>query len=329
MRWIAVTAILLVLVWQLADVLLIIFAALLIAIGLRGASEWVSRRTGLSFNWAMTLVALGAVAVPAAVLWWGGSSLADEAGQLGTQLQQQLAALSREVQATAWGKQLLHGFSGEKTRTGLDALAGKFAGAALGTFGVLGSILIVTVTAIYFAAQPDLYHRGFLRLVPIPYRERAEEVLAEIDETLRSWLVGRAIDMGVVIVLTFAGLAALGMPLTLVLALVAGLLNFVPYIGAFAGAVPAILVAFGQGPLQALWVGLLFFAIQMIEGYLLAPFIQQRTARLPPAITILSQTVFGTLFGLLGLLFAPALAAVILVAVRSLYVEDVLGDRAP
>jgi predicted PurR-regulated permease PerM len=120
----------------------------------------------------------------------------------------------------------------------------------------------------------------------------------------------------------------LGVPLALMLALVAGLLNFVPYIGAILGAVPALMVAFGQSPMQVVWVALLFAAIQSVEGYLLVPYIQQRTVRLPPALTIFSQTVFGTLFGLLGLLLAPALAAAVLVAVRSLYIHDVLEDRS-
>ena len=87
------------------------------------------------------------------------------------------------------------------------------------------------------------------------------------------------------------------MPLTFLLALIAGLLNFIPYIGAVLGAVPAVIVAFGQGPMQALWVVLLFLVIQTVEGYLLVPFIQQRTVQLPPALLIFSQTVFGTLFG--------------------------------
>lgn len=134
--------------------------------------------------------------------------------------------------------------------------------------------------------------------------------------------------MLVVTALTFIGLMLLNLPLALVLAIIAGVLNFVPYIGAFAGAVPAVAVALGESPTLALWVALLLFAIQMVEGYILAPFIQRRTARLPPVITIMSQALFGALFGVLGFLLAPALAATILVAVRSLYVEDVLQDRA-
>ena len=152
-------------------------------------------------------------------------------------------------------------------------------------------------------------------------------MLGEIGKALRRWLLGRAIDMVAVIILTFAGLLLLDVPLAFLLALIAGLLNFIPYIGAVVGAVPAVIVAFGQGPMQALWVVLLFLAIQTVEGYLLVPFIQQRTVQLPPALLIFSQTVFGTLFGILGLLLAPALMVVILIVVQAVYLHDVLGDR--
>jgi predicted PurR-regulated permease PerM len=278
---------------------------------------------------ALALVAAAVVGLVAAGAWWGGSAVAEQVDELWTQLQYAWGSVQAHLHGSAWGRRILEDLSNERIAGRIDSLVGQFAGAALTTFGAIGSMLIVVVTAIYLAAQPELYRRGFLALLPTGCRPRGAEVLAEIGETLRWWLLGRAIDMSVVMAVTFAGLMLLGIPLALVLAIIAGLLNFIPYIGAFAGAVPALLVAFGQGPTQALWVALLFLGIQMIEGYLLAPQIQQRTASLPPALTILSQTMFGTLFGLLGLLLAPALAVTALVAVRALYVRDVLGEADP
>lgn len=313
-------------IWLLPDVLLMIFAAVLIAIALHGSGAWVGSKTGLPIHWAMTLIVIGVLGLMAAVVWWGGTTLAEQIGQMGRQLEQDIGTLRAALSKTDWGRYLVEHVDWQDV-PGTKGLAGTFAGAALGTFGVLGSVLLVTVAAVYLAAEPDLYRRGFLRLLPPRSRDRGAEVLREIGNTLTDWLIGRAIDMAVVVGLTFAGLMLLDMPLALMLAIVAGLLNFVPYIGAIAGAVPAVLVAFGQSPVQALWVGLLFLAIQMVEGYLLAPYIQQRTTRLPPVVTLLSQTAFGSLFGTLGLLLAPALATVILVAIRMLYVEDVLGDR--
>ena len=101
-----------------------------------------------------------------------------------------------------------------------------------------------------------------------------------------------------------------------------------PYIGAIAGAVPALLIAFGQSPIDALWVALLYMAVQTAEGYFIMPQIQKRTAHLPPALAILSQTVLGSLFGVFGLILATPAAVAAIVAVRMIYVEDILGDRA-
>jgi predicted PurR-regulated permease PerM len=326
LSWALVAGLCLIALWLLADVMLMIFAAALLAVGYRSSAAWLARTAHLPIGASLTLVGVGAAAILAATLWWGGTGLADQAGELWTQLQDEGTAIRGHLQGTAWGRHILHDLGTERGFGRIDSLAGQFAGAALTTFGVIGSVLIVSITAVYLAVSPELYRDGALKLLPAHYRRRGAEVLDEVGETLKSWLIGRAIDMAVVVSVTFVGLLLLGVPLALVLAIIAGTLNFVPYIGAFAGAVPAVLVAFGQGPTQALWVGLLFLAIQMFEGYLLAPQIQERTVRLPPALTIFSQTVFGTLFGLLGLLLAPALAAALLVVVRMVYVGDVLGD---
>ena len=179
-------------------------------------------------------------------------------------------------------------------------------------------------TAIFLAASPQLYLEGALRLLPVAWRPHGREVARELGSTLRLWFLGQFIDMVIVGLLLGLGLFLIGSPLALSLALLAGLLNFVPYIGALAGAVPAILVALAQSPTLAAWVALLFLSIQLIEGNVISPWIQKRTISLPPALTILSQTVLGTLFGLIGLIVATPLMAILLVAVRIIYVEAFL-----
>ena len=206
-------------------------------------------------------------------------------------------------------------------------MAGMISGVATGTLGALGSLVVLAAAALYFAVSPDLYVNGTLRLIPPRHRERGHEIMHAVGTTLRWWFLGQAVDMLVVGVLTGAGLLALGIPLWGTLAVIAALCNFVPYIGALAGAVPAILVALGHGPQSALWVAALFVCVQSLEGYLVAPLIQKRTVELPPVLTIMSQTVLGTLFGPLGLILATPLTAASMVLVRKLYVEDVLGDE--
>ena len=279
-RWMGL-ALLLVVLWLLSDVVLLVLAAILVAVALRGAADWLSGASGLSPQSSLAIVTLAILGGFAAVGWWSGPALLDQAGQLWEQI---LAASGRVrdlLQQTNWGRTMLRVMSPEKLVSGAGAIAGTIPALVSSTIGVFGSLLIILVTAIYLAAAPRTYTHGVVTLVPIRYRSRAREILAELGETLRGWLFGQMIDMAIVAALTAAGLLMLGIPLALPLAIVAGLFNFVPYIGAIAGAVPAILIAFGQSPIDALWVALLFIVIQTAEGYFIMPQIQKRTIDLP------------------------------------------------
>ena len=124
------------------------------------------------------------------------------------------------------------------------------------------------------------------------------------------------------------GLLLLGAPFAVALALLAGLMEFIPYIGPFVAAVPAILVGFAESPQLALWIALLFLAVQSIESYVLAPLVQHRAVYLPPAVILFAQVLMGVIVGGLGVAVATPLAAAAMVAISMLYVEDVLGERS-
>ena len=133
--------------------------------------------------------------------------------------------------------------------------------------------------------------------------------------------------MAVVGLITTIGLWLLGIPLASTLGLITGLFEFAPFIGPILAAVPAVLIAFTQSPMDALYVIILYIAIQQIEGYLITPYVQKRAVDLPPALTIFAQLLMGVLFGLFGLLLATPLVAASMVIVRMAYIEDVLGDH--
>jgi len=141
------------------------------------------------------------------------------------------------------------------------------------------------------------------------------------------WLGGR---FGLMLAnggLTALGLWLLGMPLALSLGLLAGLLNFVPNFGPWIAAIPAVLVAFLQSPQQALYVALLYLALQSVDAYLLTPLVDRRSVELPPVLTITAQVLLGLVFGFIGILLASPLTAAAMILVKMLYVEDVLGDH--
>jgi predicted PurR-regulated permease PerM len=187
----------------------------------------------------------------------------------------------------------------------------------------------VFFVGIFLAADPGTYRRGALLLVPPARRPRVDEVLGEIGETLLRWLSGRLLLMAAIGVLSWVGLLLLGVPLALALALIAGLLSFIPNIGPVVSAVPAMLIAASVTPMLAVWVAVLYLAIQTAETYLLEPFVVRKTVDLPAATNIGFQLLMGTWLGVPGLTVATPLLAALTVAITRFYVEDALGDPQP
>jgi len=186
------------------------------------------------------------------------------------------------------------------------------------TVGAFGSVALIIFVGIYFAMDPQLYRRGLIRMVPQHYRAPVDDALGASGHALSRWLLGQAISMVFVGVATAIGLAALGIPLAMSLGVIAGMLTFIPFFGALAAGVLAIVFAFTQGPQQALYVAILAIAIQQIEGHVLTPLVQRWAAQLPPVLSIMSSVVFGLLFGLVGVLFAAPLMVVLMTLVEKL-----------
>lgn len=192
-----------------------------------------------------------------------------QADEISQQLRTQLESIWGELENSPWGSVLAQQLqiAGKSLRAGLTGYVPGVIGSVLG----LGGTFIVTgATAIFLAASPELHLDGALRLLPMTWRPRGRNAAGELAATLRLWFFGQFIDMMIVGLLLGLDLLLVGSPLALSLALLAGLLNFVPYIGALAGAVPAILVALAQSPSLAAWVVLLFLAIQLLEGNVIA-----------------------------------------------------------
>ncbi len=324
LRIIAIVCAAALLVWALADVVLLVFMAALLAIILRGISGWLAELTGAPLKLMLAVVSLGILAFLLALVYFIGPQLVTQTQALFTQLNQTIDHLRQAYGNTGWGHLLFQHLSpGELLNSSVFGSAGALASSTLGS---VISAFVLVVTAMYFAVDPDLYVDGIVRLFAIPYRPRARTALEHVGRTLKLWSLGQLIDMTAVGVLTGIGLTLLGLPLALALAMLAGLLTFIPYFGAIAAAVPAVLIAFAADWRKAIWVAVIFTIAHVVEGYIIAPLVQRNTADLPPAVTILSMTILGTLFGTLGVILGAPVAAAILVLVREVYVGGVLGD---
>ena len=194
------------------------------------------------------------------------------------------------------------------------------------TFEAIAGVLIIIFIAIYIAVSPDTYEKGILHLVPHSKRGRARELLADVGETLRGWLVARLLAMVIIAVITGVGLALLGIKAAIALAFIAGLLELIPFYGPLVAAVPAIGVALVESPQKAVSVAILYLIIQQLEGNVLTPLLLKKRLEVPPVLTIVAVSALGIVFGVVGMLAAEPLVAAALVITRQLYVRDVIGD---
>ncbi|SNB46897.1 AI-2E family transporter [Geobacter sp. DSM 9736] len=318
--------VLLAFLWYTIDMLLLVFAGILVAVLLRAPASWVAARSPLSGGWSVALFIL----FLALVLWGGGKLVAApviaQLTELSVALPEKAAQVKQHLLIQPWGEKVVDQVESINWTSRRINVLGRMTGALSTAFGWVANLVIICFLGLYLAFQPDPYVNGLVRLFPVPRRHRVRQVLERISHTLRWWLVGTFLSMTMVGVLTWLGLWLLGMPLALALALLAAVFAFVPYLGPILSAVPAVLLAFTQSPQQALYVVLLYLAVQAVESNLLTPLVQQQAVEMPAAMMLFAQITLGVLVGGIGVVLATPLAAAAMVAVRMLYVEDVLGD---
>ncbi|WP_292931836.1 AI-2E family transporter [Noviherbaspirillum sp.] len=323
------TGLVLALIWFASDVFLVLFAGILTAVLLRAPTNWLTQHTPISERLALSLsiAALACVIVLLGYLF--AVPIAEQIGQLVETLPRALVRMRQWVRHYDWAKPL-QPLVTELAHTKLDVqLLGRASGLISSTVSAIVGGVVALFIGIYMAAQPRLYQRGFMHLLPRKARPRAYEVLDEIGVVLRWWLVGRMVTMLMVGVAGGIGLWWLDVPLAFTLGVLSGLLEFIPYIGPIMASIPPLLVAFNVDPDLAFYVLLLYVAIQAAENYLLTPLVEQRAVSLPPALVIFATLLLAALSGPLGVVLASPLTATCIVAVKLLYVEDVVEQPAP
>lgn len=313
--------------WALRTLFLLTFLAILLAAVLRALGDIVHGAVGLPRRWSVLAVAatIGLAAVSAVVLL--APLLAEQFRGLIQRVPEAAEALQRRIGDTPQLSSLWEQFG-----SGLDLPSPTAAvgGAARVLAGVSASFAyagIVLVAALFLALEPDLYRRGLVQLVPVRHRPFAKDLIDELDQVILHWLGGQLVLMVFIGVLTGVGLWLIGVPNALALGLLAGLLEFVPYLGPILSAVPALLLALAAGPTVALWTLGLVVGVQQIENNVLQPMVQKSAVDIPPVLLIVVLFAMGLLFGVPGLLVATPLLAVVMVVVRRVYVERLLEGR--
>jgi len=308
---------------SLTNVLLLIFAALVLAVIFSAMADWLCRRTGMKRGIALALCVLAVLALFVAVFWLFGAQLADQFATIRASIPPALNQLEQALDRVGLGepaRRLLAETSGD---------LGRFlpqAGNYVVTAGnVVTNVVLLFVGAIFIASDPAVYRRGFLLLMPRRAEDTAAAALDDAGRGLRGWILGQALSSGFVALFTWGGLTLIGVPAAGGLGVVAGLLDFIPMIGPIIAAVPAVLLAFTASPTAAAWTVGLFLLIQQLQGNILLPMIQEQAVNVPPAVLLFAILAAGTLFGIVGVILAAPLTVVAYVMVQRIYVRTLLG----
>lgn len=305
-------------VWFLSDVLLLLFAAILLAVLLRSIADPLTRKLNISDGWALVLAGL-------AILIVVGTGLILFGAQIGSQFSQLVQVLPRAAD------QILQefGFTGMQ-----DLMTGTAVGNILSTayswgtaiIGVASGLLFVIFTGIYLSISPATYRKGLILLFPPPIQPQISATIDDAGRALSLWLGGQLTAMALVGVMTALGLWLIGLPSAFALGFIAGLADFIPIVGPIAAAIPSLLVASSQGLEMVIWTLAVYVIVQQIESNVILPIIVGSAVQLPPALGLFAVIALGVLFGPLGVLFAYPLAVVADVAVRRLYLRETLGE---
>lgn len=317
--------------WYVIDILLLSFAAILFAIFIRTFSDlfksWKYMPDSVAVTLALSILGVISLAIIALI----APVVVDQVDQIIRKVPSAWEKLKGDV-LYYWDLDSLASLYKEVNLQELfpqgKNIVIQAASLFSTTFGFLGSSIVFLFLGIFFAYDPEVYMRGFVRLFPKDKHLKVYENLDAVGDILRWWLLGKLLSMAIIGMMTSLGLFALGIPLSFTLGLLAALFTFIPNFGPILAAIPAILIAVTQGPMQAVYVIILYCVIQGIEGNIITPIIQNRTMSLPPATTIIAQLMMAVLTGFLGLILATPLLAALSVLIDRIYVDELVSQEA-
>ena len=312
--------------YRAGNLLMLAFGAGLGAIVIHAVAEAGRDHLRLPRKPALFAAILMVLASLGFLVWLFGVAFRDQVNLLVTALPGLLHQLAGWAGQSAVGARLV---AAVEAAFGGSRIAQDAGGLVQGAGEIVLNALLVLIGAIFFAADPKLYERGFLYLIPPRHRPAMEDALFDVGETLRLWLKAQLIQMASMGVLVGLGLWLGGVPSAAALGLLTGLSEFVPYIGPIAAMLPALGLAATVGTHQILWTLGTFAVVRLVQTNLVTPFVTARVVAIPPAVALFAIIGIGYVFGIFGLFFSAALLVVIYTLIRSLYLREVLGEDIP
>lgn len=296
------------LVVLLAQPLLVVFAGMVFAAMIDGGARLLERVLPIGRGWRVTIVLILAAAFLVWTAYFAGSQIATQAAALPATIE------SQALRVIDWlGR---HGFAVETHDIqGLAQQAiggvGQLTRWVGGLIGGVTTVLLIIVLGIYFAIEPRLYRRGVAWLMPRDRRDYFEETAQLMGSSLRRLMAGRLLGMASEGVATWLLLEIWGVPMAALLGLLTGLLAFLPNIGAPISGTLMVLVGFSGGVDMGIYCIVVYLVVQTVDGNIIVPMVARRTVDLAPALVLGAQLIMGVLFGLIGLILADPMVAMI------------------
>jgi predicted PurR-regulated permease PerM len=300
------------------SVLLLVLAGTLIAVFFRALSGIIQRMTKWKEGICLLITILGTLVVIVLLFWMMGSKVQSQMSQLAETLPVTVENAKQQLNKSPIGQKIVEQLASPDSQQKATSLVQTIFNS---TFGIIGDLYVILFIGIFFTVSPRIYTSGFIQLVPIEGRGKANNILAKLGRNLKKWLKGKLFAMLIVFVLTSIGLVVIGMPMWLALALIAGILNFIPNFGPLLALIPAVLVGLILGPSTAIWVAGLYIVVQLLESNFITPMVQQRLINIPPAMIIIAQLLIAPFTGVWGLALATPLLVIIVVLVKELYIS--------
>ena len=339
--------------WYYAATLFLVFAGILLGVALTAMTHLLQKVMGGPHALRLALVCLVLAGLLSGVVFLGGSTIARQAAVLSNTLKSQLATVKSFLEqhgvdtsylelgnptATAAAVATAEGPataaptpppglpknlpSAGALASGGGAIVSQTLKLLLGTVSAVGNFFIVLFLGLSFAAQPSVYRRGLLALSPKRHRANVTVVVDRISDTLERWLIAQMITMAAVFLVTWIGLSIIGIDSAFILGIQAGLLAFIPTVGALIGGLIIVLASLASGWVAAFSAFALFLGVHALESYILTPIIQRQALDIPPATLFAFQILLGVVFGLWGLALALPLMAIVKVIITYLREDD-------
>src|ERR1700704_5107829 len=336
--------------WHFAATLFLIFAGMLLGVALNAMTNGLGRVVRLPHSLRLTIVCLALAGLLSGVVFLGGATIAQQATALSDTIKSQLVGVKAFLERNGIDTSYFDlGNPGAATDSSTPATPGApthnlpSAGALassggaivsqtlkllLGTVSAVGNFFIVLFLGLAFAAQPDVYRKGLLFMAPAKHRARATVIVDRIGETLERWLMAQIITMAAVFLVTWIGLAIIGIDSSFILGIQAGLLAFIPTVGALIAGLIVVLASLASGWVAAASALVLFLGVHALESYVLTPIIQRQALEIPPATLFAFQILLGVVFGIWGLALALPLIAIAKVMIEYFKADESLPDAA-